>query len=361
MDARRRTWDASVTTKPLLSVDDLVAAGLIAKERAPRLRAVEARYGVAVTPQIATLIDPTNADDPIGKQFLPDERELDTKTYEIADPIGDDIHSPIEGVVHRYADRALVKLLTVCPVYCRFCFRRETVGRGKGDLLSDEAAAAAFAYIAKHREIFEVILTGGDPLALSARRLGAASARLAEIGHVRLLRVHTRAPIAAPELVDPERIDALRASGKALYVAIHVNHWQELSEAARAAILRLRDAGASLLSQSVLLAGVNDDADALERLMRELVSLGVKPAPSGSCSRHGALPLELGDRPAALRGTRAARLRGCASGLYARHSRRLRQSPGAEGKCPARRGERKLARHGPRWTETCLSRRQISA
>jgi lysine 2,3-aminomutase len=333
MDARRRTWDASVTTKPLLSVDDLVAAGLIAKERAPRLRAVEARYGVAVTPQIATLIDPTNADDPIGKQFLPDERELDTKTYEIADPIGDDIHSPIEGVVHRYADRALVKLLTVCPVYCRFCFRRETVGRGKGDLLSDEAAAAAFAYIAKHREIFEVILTGGDPLALSARRLGAASARLAEIGHVRLLRVHTRAPIAAPELVDPERIDALRASGKALYVAIHVNHWQELSEAARAAILRLRDAGASLLSQSVLLAGVNDDADALERLMRELVSLGVKPyylhhpdlAPG---TAHFRLSLEAGRR---LYEELARRVSGVALPAY------MLDIPGGFGKVPAQK------------------------
>jgi lysine 2,3-aminomutase len=171
----------------------------------------------------------------------------------------------------------LLKLLTVCPVYCRFCFRRETVGRGKGELLGETEVAAALDYIAATPQIFEVILTGGDPLMLSARRLAAVARRLAAIPHVAVLRVHTRAPTAAPDLVTPERLAALRESGKALYVALHINHSRELSAKARAAIARLREAGATLLSQTVLLAGVNDDAAVLERLMRDLLTLGVKP------------------------------------------------------------------------------------
>ncbi len=266
-----------MTPKPLLSVADLVAAGLLAPQRAGELRAVEARYSVAVTPEIAALIDRAAPHDPIARQFLPDARELTTRPQELPDPIGDDAHSPTPGLVHRYPDRVLLKLLTVCPVYCRFCFRREAVGRGKGDLLAAEAVAAALAYIRGHQEIFEVILTGGDPLALSPRRLRAAAEALRDIPHVALLRVHSRAPTAAPELVSPERLDALAASGKALYVVLHVNHARELTANARAAIARLRGAGATLLAQSVLLAGVNDDPATLEELMRALLALHVRP------------------------------------------------------------------------------------
>jgi lysine 2,3-aminomutase len=264
-----------MTGKTLLSVDDLANAGLLTPSDA--LRAVAARYSVAVTPQIAALIDPADASDPIARQFLPDARELVTQQVELADPIGDDAHSPAPGLVHRYRDRVLLKLLSVCPVYCRFCFRRETVGRGKGEGLSDAALAAALDYIAARPEIFEVILTGGDPLAASARRLSEVSTRLAAIAHVKLLRVHTRIPTAAPGLVTPERLEALRASGKALYVALHVNHARELHEGAREAIQRLHAVGASLLSQTVLLRGVNDDADTLEALMRALAASRIKP------------------------------------------------------------------------------------
>lgn len=264
-------------SKSLHSLADLVGAGLVSDARAKALDAVEARYSVAVTPEVAALVHRGNPDDPIGRQFLPDARELVTLPQERADPIGDDAHSPVPGVVHRYPDRVLLKLLAVCPVYCRFCFRRETVGRGKGDLLGAAQVEAALDYVAGRPEIFEVILTGGDPLMLAARRLSLVARRLSGVPHVAVLRVHTRAPTAAPDLVTPERIAALRESGKALYVALHVNHSRELSGAARAAIARLREAGATLLSQTVLLAGVNDDADTLERLMRDLLALNVKP------------------------------------------------------------------------------------
>jgi lysine 2,3-aminomutase len=263
--------------RTLSSAADLASAGLVPAKRAEALAEVEARYSVAVTPEIAGLIDPLDSADPIARQFLPDARELVTTPQERADPIGDEAHSPVPGVVHRYPDRVLLKLLTVCPVYCRFCFRRETVGRGKGDLLGEAEIEAALDYIAANPEIFEVILTGGDPLMLSARRLEAVARRLAAIPHVALLRVHTRAPTAAPDLVTPERLAALRESGKALYVALHVNHSRELSQNARAAIACLRETGATLLSQTVLLAGINDDPAVLERLMRDLLTLGIRP------------------------------------------------------------------------------------
>jgi lysine 2,3-aminomutase len=179
--------------------------------------------------------------------------------------------------VHRYPDRVLLKLLSVCPVYCRFCFRRETVGRGKGELLQEHHVRAALDYIATRQQIFEVILTGGDPLMLSARRLEAVSRRLAEIPHVRLLRVHTRAPTVTPDLVTSDRLAAFRESGKRLFVALHVNHARELTESACEAIARLHESGAILLSQTVLLKGVNDSVEVLERLMRDLASLGVRP------------------------------------------------------------------------------------
>src|SRR5512136_1431285 len=287
--------------KTLRSLTDLMSAGLSPAGVDEKLRAVAARYSVAVTPDVAAIIDRDDPADPIARQFLPDAHELMTLPQELADPIGDDAHSPVQGVVHRYPDRVLLKLLTICPVYCRFCFRRETVGAGKGDLLGEAEVQAALDYIAATPKIFEVILTGGDPLMLSARRLASVAGRLAAIEHVKILRVHSRAPTAAPELVTPERLAALRGSGKALYLALHVNHPRELSPAARAAIARLRAAGVTLLSQTVLLAGVNDDADTLEALMRHLLTLGVKPyylhhpdlAPG---TRHFRLNIEAGKR-----------------------------------------------------------------
>jgi lysine 2,3-aminomutase len=262
-----------VTDKTLLSVNDLAAAGLL--EASDALHAVEARYSVAVTQEMAALIDRNDPNDPIARQFLPDPRELVATPAELADPIGDEARSPVPGVVHRYRDRVLLKLISVCPVYCRFCFRRETVG--KSGALDARALAEALEYIGSTDELREVILTGGDPLAASARRLRTVAAGLAAISHVKLLRVHTRAPTAAPALVTPERMDALRAAGKTLHVALHVNHARELGEKARAAIALLREAGAHLLSQTVLLSGVNDDAATLEALMRALVELGIKP------------------------------------------------------------------------------------
>jgi lysine 2,3-aminomutase len=244
-------------------------------DRLAALQHVAARYAVAITPAVAATIDAFDPHDPIARQFVPDVRELDHLPEENADPIGDDAHSPVEGVVHRYPDRVLLKLVKACAVYCRFCFRREMVGPGRGGL-SREALAAALDYIARTPGIWEVILTGGDPLVLSARRLKDVMTRLAAIDHVKVIRVHTRVPAVAPERVSPALVKALR-TGKATFVVLHANHARELTEQARAACARFIDAGIPMLSQSVLLRGVNDDVETLGALMRALVECRIKP------------------------------------------------------------------------------------
>ena len=153
-------------------------------------------------------------DDPIARQFIPSARELMSTAGEKADPIGDGAHSPVDGIVHRYPDRVLFKLVHVCAVYCRFCFRREMVGPGKATALSDDAYGAALDYIRAHREIWEVILTGGDPLMLSPRRLAEMMADLAAIEHVKIVRIHTRVPVVDPSRVDAEMIAALSVAGR---------------------------------------------------------------------------------------------------------------------------------------------------
>ena len=280
MDARRRAAIVSIEMgqrRGLHRVGDLVEAGLVAEGDAPALEDLTRRYAMAITPTVASLIEAGDPDDPIARQFVPDLREGAILPEELPDPIGDDAHSPVEGVVHRYADRVLLKLLHVCPVYCRFCFRREMVGPGADQMLSREALDTALAYIAERPQIWEVILTGGDPLALSARRLGEVAAALARIEHVRVLRIHTRVPAVDPGRVDDALIEALKASGKTVYVALHANHPRELGPQAGAAIARLVDAGFTMVSQSVLLRGVNDDVEILAALMRRFVELRVKP------------------------------------------------------------------------------------
>jgi lysine 2,3-aminomutase len=240
------------------------------------LARVAARYAVAITPAMSRLVGEAPGD-PIARQFLPDARELAERADEHADPIGDHVHEAVPGLVHRYPDRVLLKLVSACAVYCRFCFRREMVGPDNGNPLSAAQLAAALDYVAANPAIWEVILSGGDPMVLSPRRIREVTAALGGIGHVKVLRWHTRVPAVAPERVTAEFVSALRATPQAVWVALHVNHPRELTVEARGAIARLVDAGVAMVSQTVLLRGVNDDAATLEALFRALVEARVKP------------------------------------------------------------------------------------
>lgn len=241
------------------------------------LDAVAARYAVAITPAMAGAIGSGSGPDPIAAQFLPDARELLTLPDELADPTADAAFSPLKGLVHRHPDRVLLKPVHVCPVYCRFCFRREVVGPDGQGTLSAEELDAAIAYIESQPEIWEVVLTGGDPFVLSPRRAAEITGRLAAIDHVQVLRWHTRVPLVDPVRVSPAFVQALRTDRAAVWVALHANHAAEFTPAGSVAIARLVDAGIPLVSQTVLLAGVNDDAASLEQLMRTFVRHRIKP------------------------------------------------------------------------------------
>ena len=266
-----------MTALTLRSAAALAKAKLIAADRLDELQSVAARYAVAITPVMIDLIDTADPADPIARQFLPDIAEMITAPEELADPIGDDAHSPVTGIVHRYPDRLLLKITHTCAVYCRFCFRREMVGpKGLANLTQAELDAA-LGYIQNHSEIWEVIVTGGDPLILSPRRLKSLVARLAAIEHVKVIRFHTRVPVVDPGRVTGEMVEALKAPGKAVFVALHANHARELTASARAACALIVDAGIPMVSQTVLLAGLNDNAEVLGNLLRAFVETRIKP------------------------------------------------------------------------------------
>jgi lysine 2,3-aminomutase len=321
-------------SRRLTTPEDLIEAGLAGPERLPEFQAIAERYAIGLTPTLAGLIRPEDPCDPIARQFVPDPRELIRDPAEHDDPIGDDARSPVKGLVHRYPDRVLIKLVAVCAVYCRFCFRRERVGPGSGALSAAEFAAA-LDYVRADAGIWEVIMTGGDPLTLSPRRIAEVTAALGGIDHVKVLRWHTRLPVAAPERVTKAVTRALVAEGKTTVVAVHANHARELTESARSACRRLAAEGAMLVSQTVLLKGVNDDAETLIDLMRAFVETRIKPyylhhgdlAPG---TAHWRVPIVRGQE---LMRILRARLSGLATPTY------MLDIPGGHGKAPI----------GPQW------------
>ena len=262
--------------KTIISTEALGKAGLVDESDIASLKAVEDNFSIRIPPHAVSQMQLAERDDPVYAQYVPDRRELDFGDHELEDPIGDGTFEKEKGITHRYPDRLLFKPTHTCQVYCRFCFRREKVGHPEATLNRVETEAA-LSYIRTHEDIWEVILSGGDPLVLSDRRIGALMEALGEIDHIGIIRFHTRAPLVAPERVSPDLINALKRAGKTVLMVIHVNHPQELTNEVRSALSRLADAGIPLYAQTVLLKGVNDDAATLERLFRMLVSNRVKP------------------------------------------------------------------------------------
>lgn len=213
----------------------------------------------------------------LARQYIPDAREMEEHPAEHNDPIGDEAHSPVPGIVHRYENRVLLKPLELCAVYCRFCFRRASVGQPGHGVLSPEKLEVALNYIRHTEKVREVILTGGDPLVLSPRRLGDIMGAVDSVPHVKTIRIHTRLPVADPGRVTQELLDILSAPARPVYLILHVNHPDELQGEAVKALTRLRKSGCILRSQSVLLKDVNDSADTLAALFQGLVELGIAP------------------------------------------------------------------------------------
>lgn len=270
LEASRAARPEDAALPPAItSARDLVAAGLAQDADIDVLEKVAAEFRIRISSAMVA-----NPGQGIHAQFMPQAAELDILPEELADPIGDDVHRPVQGLTHRYPDRVILHSTQTCEVYCRFCFRREAVGEAGS--LSDQEFDRVLAYLRDHPQIWEVILTGGDPMVLSARRLKKMLAQLAEIPSVQVIRFHTRIPVVAPEKITDDLVSALQIR-PAVWVVVHTNHVDEITPAAEAAFARLTRAGVPLLSQSVLLRGVNADADSLEALFRALIRNRVKP------------------------------------------------------------------------------------
>jgi len=250
---------------------ELAAANLISAEALPAINAVADKYAISISPQLRELMQHEG----IRKQFVPSAAELVTTAQESSDPIGDKAHSPLKGIVHRYPDRCLLQPVNVCPVYCRFCFRRETVGPGNAALTPVELQVC-YEYIQSHPEIWEVILSGGDPLILKPKQLSNIITALDQIKHVEIIRIHSRVPMVDSARINTEMIAVLKQR-KPIYMVLHINHPQEFSDMAISAIDQLTDNGIVLLGQSVLLKDVNDNLEVLGELMRKMVKHRIKP------------------------------------------------------------------------------------
>src|SRR5579875_315952 len=251
------------TTRAIRTPKKLLDQGLISEEILPDIEKVTQKYAVSITPAMLGRIN--DADDPVGRQFVPSPLELETTPAEREDPIGDDPYTPVKGITHRYPDRVLLKPLHVCPVYCRFCFRREVVGPGDA-MLKNEQLEAALDYIRSHPEIWEVIFTGGDPFIIAPVKLRPMLEALDQIEHVRVVRFHTRIPVVDPGRVTDDLVGALTMKTP-VWVVVHTNHAQEIGPESQQALARLAGNGIPLVSQTVLLRGVNDSPEALEQLL----------------------------------------------------------------------------------------------
>lgn len=247
---------------------------LTAEEKAALEHAGQ-RLAVRVTPHFLSLIDPDNPDDPLRLQVIPRPGELARYPEELEDPCGEEQDMKAPGLVHRYPDRVLLLCTDRCAAYCRYCTRSRLVS-GAGDERLHTDFEAAYAYLREHREVRDVLLSGGDPLLLPDKRLDEILAALQSIPHIEMLRIGTRVPIMLPQRITPQLCSMLRRHAP-LFVSIHCNHPRELCDEAQAALGLLADHGLPLGCQSVLLRGVNDTAETQMKLSHRLLQCRVRP------------------------------------------------------------------------------------
>ena len=258
----------------LTTADELASVVALSAEERAGLAASAQLFRIGITPYYASLMDPAHASCPIRLQAIPRTAEANIRDEELRDPLGEDSHNPAPSVVHKYPDRVLFLVVDRCGIYCRHCNRRRLVGGDEPPTTAD--LEAGLAYIARTPRIRDVLLSGGDPLLLSTRRLDYLLGRLRAIRHVETIRIGTRLPVVCPMRIDSELTQALRAHHP-LFINTHFNHEKELTPEARAACERLVDAGIPVGNQTVLLRGINSSVRSLRALMRGLVRSRVRP------------------------------------------------------------------------------------
>lgn len=266
-------WQLKNRITTLAQLERLMPA-LTPEEHAGTMLA-NTKLALAITPCFFNLIDPTDENCPIRRQVIPRIEETNTAPWEMSDPCGEDSHSPVPGLVHRYPDRVLFLVTDRCAAYCRYCTRSRLVSNAAGYDFHPEFDKQ-IAYIEQHREVRDVLLSGGDPLLFSDEKLEYLLGRLRAIKHVEFLRIGTRIPIFLPQRITPE-LCAMLKKYHPLFISIHANHPRELTTEVRDALGRLADAGIPLGNQSVLLRHVNDDVIVMKALVQKLLMCRVKP------------------------------------------------------------------------------------
>lgn len=273
-DSRCEEWQKQFKNR-ITSVSGLERELSITEKEKREINSVTQLFKMSITPFYLNMIDRSNPNCPIRKQAIPSAEELYFKPEELDDPLGDNRHSPVARLTHRYPDRVLVFPTYECAAYCRHCFRRRIVGSIDKSITEKEINDIV-NYIQNHKEIKEVIFTGGDPLMLADSKLKKMFSKVRTVSHVRILRIHTRVMVTLPQRITPKLTSLLR-SIKPLYLIVHINHVKEISSEFKRAVRCVADAGIPIFSQSVLLRGINDDVQSLKDLFYGLVEVGVKP------------------------------------------------------------------------------------
>lgn len=255
------------------------------------------KLSIAIPPYFASLMDPDDPACPIRQQCVPRGDELEISPEEMADPCSEDEHSPVHGLVHRYPDRVLFLVSEMCSMYCRYCTRSRMVGDGN-HTLNTATYEKAFAYIRAHKEIRDVLISGGDPLMLGDRTLEYIIKAIKAIPHVEFVRIGTRVPVALPQRITSDLVNMLKKYSP-LWMSIHFNHPKEITKRVKFACDLLADSGIPLGSQTVLLKGINDTPEVMKKLMHDLLKIRVRPYYIYQCdpiygSKHFRTPVSVG-------------------------------------------------------------------
>jgi lysine 2,3-aminomutase len=275
LDAEIRDWGWQLRRAVTSAAELARAIPLTDRELAGARRAERQGLPIRITPYYLSLIDRDDPSCPIRRQCVPDDREGDAVPGDLRDPLGEKVHEVAPHLVQRYPDRVLLLATDRCAVYCRFCTRSRMVGSGDGAVPLD-ALSPAFSWLRAHPEVRDVIVSGGDPLAMATERIARLLAALRDVPTVETIRLATRVPVTLPMRVTRELVSALRPYHP-LWVMTHFNHPKELTPEAVAACTLLADSGFPVMNQTVLLAGINDDAGVLATLFRGLVRARVRP------------------------------------------------------------------------------------
>lgn len=235
-----------------------------------KIKSSNKNFPFLITKYYADIINWKDEDDPLKKMFLINDLENEVQKYELTDPIGDKKYSPVAGIIHKYENRCLLNLTNACAVHCRFCFRKNLLTKNKNNL------NASLKYLQEHKKIWEVILSGGDPFVLTNTFLKETILKLKKIKHIKLIRFHTRVPAVYPKRITEEFVGIIKLATP-VTIIIHINHPSEITTEFKSAVRKLKKTNAFILSQSVLLKGINNDAKILGDLFKQLMEIGIKP------------------------------------------------------------------------------------